>query len=127
MNCSRTKFVTIIVNVLVFYAFFLPDRFCAFLLKHSLTSQVTFSRFRSLFLSGLYCSHSEVKIVAEIKSIAAWQQEGHDSLVDSASGEESVRIPDWLKIFAPIKNLSRLLPLNCLALEIVVRGQFFRH
>ena len=45
----------------LFYANFLPDCFCAFLLEHSLTSQVTFSRFRSAFLSDLYCSHSEVK------------------------------------------------------------------
>ena len=70
-NCSRTKFVAIIVSVLLFYANFLLDGFCAFLLEHSLTSQVTFSRFRSSFLSDLYCSHSEIKLVANIKSIAA--------------------------------------------------------
>ena len=42
--------------------FFLLDGFCAFLLEYSLTSHVTFSRFRSSFLSDLYCSHSEVKL-----------------------------------------------------------------
>ena len=51
---------------------------------------MTFSRFRSSFLSDLYCSHSEVKLVAKIKSIAAKQEEGPDSRVGSASveGEE---------------------------------------
>ena len=40
----------IIVNVLVFfYANFLLDRFCAFVLEHFLTSEVTFSRFTSFF------------------------------------------------------------------------------
>ena len=32
---------------------------------------VTFSRFRSSFLSDVYCSHSEVKLVVNIKSVAA--------------------------------------------------------
>ena len=31
---------------------------------------MTFSRFRSSFLSDLYCSHSEVKLVAKVKLIA---------------------------------------------------------
>ena len=35
-NCSRTKFVASVVNGL-FYANFLLDRFCAFLLEHSVT------------------------------------------------------------------------------------------
>ena len=47
-----------------------------FFLEHSLTSQVTFSRFRSSFLSDLYCSHSEVKLVANIKSVTAKQNKG---------------------------------------------------
>ena len=50
------------------------DRFCAFLLEHSLTSHVTFSRFGSSFLSDFFCSHSEVKLVAYIKSVAAKQK-----------------------------------------------------
>ena len=71
INCPQTKFGAIIVNVLVFFdAKFSLDCFCAVLLEHSLTSQVTFSRYRSSFLSDLYCSRSELKL-AEIKSIAA--------------------------------------------------------
>ena len=58
--------------MLVFFnANFLLDRLCAFLLEHSLTSQVTFSRFRSSFSSDLDCSHFEVKLVADIKAVAA--------------------------------------------------------
>ena len=34
---------------------------------------MTFSRFRSSFLSDLFCSHSEVKLVANIKSVAAYE------------------------------------------------------
>ena len=64
INSPRAKFVAIIVNVLVFFnAKFSLDRFCAFRLEHSSTSQVTSSRFRSSFLCDLYCSHSEVKLV----------------------------------------------------------------
>ena len=66
------KFVAFIENMLVFFhAIFLLDRFCAFLLEHSLTSQVTFSRFRSSFLSDVYCAHTEVKLFAKMKSISA--------------------------------------------------------
>ena len=42
-NCSWTKFIAIMVNVLVFCMQILLDRFWSFL-EHSLTSQVTFSR-----------------------------------------------------------------------------------
>ena len=61
--------------------------FFAFLLEHSLTSQVTFSRFHFSFLSDLDCSHSEVKRVAKIKLIPTLQGEGPDSRVGSASGQ----------------------------------------
>ena len=37
---------------------------------------MTFSRFRSLFLSVPYCFHSEVKLVANIKSVTAKQGQG---------------------------------------------------
>ena len=67
----------------------MPDRFCVFLLEHSLTSQMTFSRFRSSFVSDLYCSHSEVKLVVYMKLLAAWQKEGPDSRVSSDSSEQS--------------------------------------
>ena len=40
--------------------------------------------FLSLFLSNLYCSLSEVKLFAKIKSVAAYR-EGPDSRVASAS------------------------------------------
>ena len=63
--------------------------FCLTVFALSLTSQVTFSRFRSSFLSDLYCSDSEVKLVAEITTIAAQQQAGIDSAVGGASGEGS--------------------------------------
>ena len=68
------------------YANFSLDRFCTFLLEHSLTSEETFSRFRS-FLRDIYCSHSEVKLVVETKMIAAEQQAGTDNRVGSASGQ----------------------------------------
>ena len=71
INCSWTKFIALIVNVLVFFMQIFAGPFCAFLLERSLTSQVTFSRFRSSFLSDLYCFHSEVKLVANIKSVTA--------------------------------------------------------
>ena len=48
---------------------------------------MTFSRFRSSFLSDLYCSHSDTKLVAKIISIAAQQEEGPDNRVGSASGQ----------------------------------------
>ena len=51
--------------------------------------QVTFSGFRSSFLSDLVCSHSEVELVADIKAIAAYQNEGPESRVGSASVEGS--------------------------------------
>ena len=88
-NCSRTKFVAFIVSVLVhfFNVNFSLVRFCAFLLELSLTSQVTFFSSRYSFLSDLYCSHTEAKLVAKIKSNPAWQHEGQDSRVGSASGE----------------------------------------
>ena len=50
--------------------------FCAFLLEHSLISRMTFSRFRSSFLSDLFCSHSEVKLVANTKSVVAYESKG---------------------------------------------------
>ena len=56
-NCARTKFEAIIVNVRVFCNAKLSlDLFCAVVLEHSLTSQVTFSRF-SIF-EYLNCAHS---------------------------------------------------------------------
>ena len=55
----------------LFYANFLLDYFSAFILENFLTSQVIFSRFRSSVLSDLYFTHSEVKLVANIKSVAA--------------------------------------------------------
>ena len=61
-NCKRVG---------LFFENVLLDRFCSFVLEHSLTFQVTFSRFRSSFLNDLYCSYSEVKLVAKIKAIAA--------------------------------------------------------
>ena len=64
-----------------FHANFLLDHFCAFPLEHALTSQVTFSLFRASFLRNLYCSHSEVKLVAKISSISALQKEETDSRV----------------------------------------------
>ena len=39
-----------------------------FSLEYFFSSQVSFSRFRSSFLSDVYCSHSEVNLVANIKS-----------------------------------------------------------
>ena len=39
---------------------------------------MTFSRFRSPFLSDLYCSHSEVKPFVKIKLIAAKLKQGPD-------------------------------------------------
>ena len=89
-NCSRTTFAAIIVNVLVFFnANFSLDRFGASLGKPFLTSQVTFSRFRSSFLSDLYCSHSEIKLFDKLKSIAALKRQGTNSRVGSVSGEVS--------------------------------------
>ena len=63
----RPKCGTIIVNVCVFFhANCLLDYFSAFVLEHSVTSQLPFSRFTSL-LSDLNCSQSEIKFVANIK------------------------------------------------------------
>ena len=47
------------------------------------------SCFRSYFLSDLYCSHSEVKLVANIKLVAA-KKEGTNNTVGSAYGYERV-------------------------------------
>ena len=52
-NCSWTKFIAIIVNV---WAFLMQIFRWTILLEHSLTAQLTFLRFRSSFLSDLYCS-----------------------------------------------------------------------
>ena len=79
-------FMAIIVNVLVFFMQIFRLTILHFSSKTFFDSQVTFSRFRSSFLSDLYYSHSEVKLVANIKSVAAYQQEGPDSRVVSASG-----------------------------------------
>ena len=51
--------------------------FCAFLLELSFTSQVTFSRFRSSVVSDLYCSHFEVKLVANIN----WLQQNKNKVL----------------------------------------------
>ena len=45
-----------------------------------------FSRFCSSFLSDRYCSHSDIKLVANIKSVATKQKQGTGSWVVSASG-----------------------------------------
>ena len=93
-NCSWTKFIAIIVNVLVynykriaiivtFLCTFFAWQFCDFLREHSLTSQVTFHAFVLHFWVILLRS---VKLVANIKSVAALQQKGPDRRVDSASG-----------------------------------------
>ena len=71
-----------------------------------MTSQVTFSRFRSSFLSGLYWSHSAVTLVANIN----WLQHNKsfsDGAVVSAWGHGSGG--QWFesrtgKVFAPIKK-----------------------
>ena len=71
---------------------------------------------RSSFLSDLYCSHSEVKLVAKIKLIAEKEEEGFITewavlLVGDREGHCSN--PGVVNIFAPLKkNLSRLQPLN---------------
>ena len=65
-----------------FYLHFSLDHFAFFFL----TSQVTFSRFRSSVLSDIYCSYSEVKLVVIINSVAAYQKVGPDRRVGSASG-----------------------------------------
>ena len=49
-------------------------------------SQVTPSRFRSSFLSEHYCSRSEVKLVANINLVAAYQKVGPDRRMGSPSG-----------------------------------------
>ena len=54
-----------------------------------MTSQVTFSDFHSSFLSDLFCSHSEVKLVAYINSVAANEIQGQGSRVVNASGYKS--------------------------------------
>ena len=43
----------------------------------SLTSEVTFSRFRSSFLSDLYCGHSQVQLVAKIN----WLQQSKEEVL----------------------------------------------
>ena len=45
---------------------------------------MTFSRFRSLFLSDLYCSYSEVKLIANINWLQHIKKEGSDGPVGSA-------------------------------------------
>ena len=81
--------------------------FCAFLLEHSLTSHVTFSRFRSSFLSNLYCSHSEVKPVANInwlqhikKKVLMAQWEVLGVTVREVIGSN----PGGERFFAPMKK-----------------------
>ena len=63
-NCSRSKFEAIVVNVCLFYSLqnFPLNSFFAFVVKHSLTSQVTFSRL-SLFWSDHNCSVAELKAI----------------------------------------------------------------
>ena len=69
----------------LFYAIFSLCNFELFF-WNILTSQVTFSRFRSSFLSHIYCSHSKVKLVANKKSVAALQKYVMHSAVVSAGG-----------------------------------------
>ena len=81
---------------------------------------MNFSSFRSSCLSDLFCSHSEVKLVAKIKSIAAKKEEGLDSRVGSTSGQgaggQRLESRPGKLFFAPLKkHLSGLKPLNCLA------------
>ena len=87
-NCSRTNFAAIIVNVLVFLMqIFLLDRFCSVSCRTFFDFSINFFTLCSFF-SNLYCSHSEMKLVAKIKLIAAKHQERPDSRVGSASGGE---------------------------------------
>ena len=66
-NCSSTKFIIIIVNVLFFMQIFRLTilRFSSRIISDTSSDC---SRFRSSFLSDLYCSYSQVKFVANIKS-----------------------------------------------------------
>ena len=67
-NCSRTEFEVIIVNACVFfYAQFFLAVF-AFVRDHSDFLGYLFT-LEFFVLCGLSCSHSEIKIVANIKSI----------------------------------------------------------
>ena len=59
---------------------------CDFLLDHSLTSQMTFSSLSLLILSDLYCSHSTVKLVANIKLFYHIYRKVLIACVASASG-----------------------------------------
>ena len=92
----------------------LLDHFGAFLLELSLSSQVTFSRFRSSFLSDLFSSHSEVKLV-NIKSVAAKQKLWTNSTIGSANGYEAGG--QWFESRRGQKSFH----------PPVVREQFFRH
>ena len=69
----------------LFYANFSLDHFAVFFLENSLTSQVTFSRFRSSFLSDI---KSVAQFFANIKSVAEYQKEGPNSTVGSPYGYE---------------------------------------
>ena len=94
--------------------------FCLTILRFSartfFDSQVTFSRFRSSFLSNLYCSQSEVKLVANIN----WLQHVKHKFLTAQLEVLGVTIrevgcwnPGGERFFAPMKkNSSRLQPLN---------------
>ena len=64
---------------------------------------MTFSRFRSSFFSDRYCSHSEIKLAANIKVVAALQEEGPDSASGQCMwlgiGRPMVRIPAGSNVF----------------------------
>ena len=88
---------------------------------------MTFSRFCSSFLSNLYCSHSEVKLVANINwlqhiknKVLMAQLEVRGVTVREASGSNH----DGEKFFVLIKkNWSKLQPLKKIA-SPVVQEQF---
>ena len=68
---------------------------------------MTFSRFRSLFLSNLYCSHSEVKLVASLN----WLQHIKNTVLMAQLEVPVVTVrevngsnPGGGKVFAPMKK-----------------------
>ena len=102
--------MAIIVNVLVFFMQIFCLTILRFFQEHSLTSQVTFSRFHFSFLSDLCCSHSKGKLVANIKSVASNQKVGTDSRVGSAYGYGLGA--QWFEsnLFAPAYRSRAILP-----------------
>ena len=103
----------------LFMQIFLLDHF-VFLLEHSLKFQVTLSRFRFSFPSNLYCSHSEVKLVAKKN----WLQHNKEGLIAEwavllvRKREVNGSNSGVVNYFCTLeKFLSRLHPLNYIALR----------